>query len=618
MFSNRNIPIFTLLFLCCTFSFADDNNEGTQEIARKNILITKGYSTPNATTQSYSGDSVINIVPSADDMAKSLDQLIAENTPSFIHTNSGTTQHKSNNIHRGLSDAYTLYLLNGVPFPTSTTGSQEIPNIPMESIALVEVIRGAQSSLYGSNSLTGVINIVTKTGEIKESQRNISAGSNNTQRIGGVFANNIGKLQLMASLDADKSDGYNYVEESNNDFGYKTYSMNNYLAYVTESNRFSLSLNNARTTVEINDSLCQWNNITKKCDYEYGQINNYQETLQLTGKYIQRITQNLSSEFTLSRSRIDLEAEDYWSSDIDNYSTDETMAQLHLNNQWQQLIINLGGEFIHSQYKSNTNGDQRNQAATYIAMSHDIVDSVSISAGLRDDYYSDFGNALTYSAGLSLFNVASLSYKTSFSAPSYNDLYWPGSGNPDLAAEEGRIIELSLTHNINTKSAYIPLSLNVYTGSLSNKINWAETTEDSGIWSPFNIGKVSIKGVEAYMQYNASAFIYELTASYTESIDQSTREQLNNVPYWSASSSFQYNINGYIQPKIVYSYIGSRQSSSSSLKASHIVDFAINYQITAHVNGSFKINNMTDNKNKLYDGYNADGRTFMLTIGITL
>lgn len=605
MFTHRHTPIaLALLSLYSATTLANDTSE-TQE--RMDLLIVKGYSAPSATTQSYTGDTVINIVPSSNDINKSLDQLIAENSPGFVHTNSGTSKHNSNNYHRGLSDKYTLYLLNGVPFPTTTLGSQNIPDVPMESIALIEVIRGAQASLYGSSSLTGVINIVTKTGENTDAQLNISAGSHNSQRIGGVYADNVGKFQFMTSLEVDKSDGYDFIEASQDDFGYDTYSMNSYLAYVTEKNRFSLAINNGSSDLEIYESYPS-----------AGKAKTSQDTFQVTGKYIQLFNNHLSSELTLSKAQVDLEAGHHNSTDVDNYKTDDNLVQLHLNNEWEKLAINFGGEYSQSKYHSNENSADRDQTAFYLAFSADATDFLNVSGGVRNDHYSDFGDALTYSAGISLFETASLSYKTSFTAPSYNDLYWPGSGNPDLEAEEGEMLELSLTHNIETNNAHIPLKLNLYTGTLENKIEWAPIAEGSWDWSPFNIGEVEIKGVEAYMQYNASKFVFDIAASYSQSIDKSSNEQLDNVPEWSGSSSIQYNVTNSIQPKLTYSYIGERTASSGDLDEAHLLDFAITYQAFKHVSIGFNINNITDNDQQLYSGYNAEGRTYLFTIGANM
>ena len=611
MFILRHTPI--ALALLSLYSAQTLATETTQDDERMNVLISKGYSAPNATTQNYSGDTVIKIVPTSSDSNKPLDQLIAENSPGFVHTNSGTSKHNSNNYHRGLSDKYTLYLLNGVPFPTSTLGSQNVPDIPMESIELIEVIRGAQASLYGSSSLTGVINIITKTGETTDAQLNISTGSHNTNRIGGVYADNFGAFHVMTSLEVDKSDGYDFIEASEDDFGSQTYSMNSYGAYVTESSRFSLAINNARSDIEIYDTYNP-----KHFTNPPGKADSTQESYQFTGKYIQRLNQNITSEFTLSHANTDLESGHYNATNVDNYATQTNIGQLHINSQWENLSVNLGGELINSEYDSNENGAEREQKAIYLAMSSDITDDINISGGLRNDNYSDFGDALTYSAGISLFNTADLSYKTSFRAPSYNDLYWPGQGNPNLEAEEGEMLELSLTHNINTQSAHIPLKLNVYTGIVDNKIDWAPISPGSSIWLPFNIGEVELKGVEAYMQYNVANFIFDITGAYSESIDKSTNKQLKNVPEWSGSSSFQYNITNSIKPKFIYSYIGERMASSGKLDEVHLLDFAITYKMTKHFNVGFNINNITDNDQQLHDGYNADGRTYLLSVGANL
>jgi len=611
MFTSRRTPI--ALAMISLFSTQAIATENAQEKERMNLLISKGYSSPNATTQNYSGDTVIKIVPTSSDNNKALDQLIAENSPGFVHTNSGTSKHNSNNYHRGLSDKYTLYLLNGVAFPTSTLGSQNVPDIPMESIELIEVIRGAQASLYGSSSLTGVINIITKTGDTQDAQLNISAGSHNTGRIGGIYADNFGAFHVMTSLEMDKSDGYDFITESEDDFGYQTYSMNSYVAYVTETNRLSLAINNAHSDVEIYDTYNP-----KYFMNPPGKAENKQDTYQFTGKYIQRLNKNITSELTLSHANLELEAGHYNAPNVDSYATQENLAQLHINSQWQKLSVNFGGEFTQSAFDSNENNADRDQKALYLAASGDLTEYLNISAGLRNDDYSDFGNALTYSAGISLFNSASLSYKTSFTAPSYNDLYWPDTGNPDLEAEEGEILELALTHNINTETAFIPLKLNFYTGSLDNKIEWAPISEGSWVWSPFNIGEVDIKGVEAYAQYNASSYIFDISGSYSQSIDKSTDKQLNNVPEWAGSSSIQYNVTNSIKPKLIYSYIGERMASSGELDAVHLLDFAIDYKITKHFNVGFNINNITDNDKQLHDGYNADGRTYLLTVGANM
>jgi len=598
MLITRHTPIaLALLSLYSANVFANTSETTSNTDERINVLVVKGYTAPSATTQSYTSDTVINIVPTNSDINKTLDQVIAENTPGFVHANSGGPKHASANYHRGLSDEYTLYLLNGVAFPTSTLGSQSVPDIPMESIALIEVIRGAQASLYGSSSLTGVINIVTKTGDKKDAQVNISAGSHDSGRMGGVYANNINNVYFMTSLKVDKSDGYDIKDDGvDEEYGFETYSMNSYVAHVTENRRLSLAVNNG----------------TDELEYDSGGVaEQTTDTLQITAKYIQRINTNTTTELTLSAADIDADYDSpaYGTS---HYATSETLAQLHINNEWEKLAFNFGGEFIDSEFTENSTQKNREQSALYAAISGNFNEGVNLSTGLRYDHYSDFGDAFTYSVGLGLFNIAELSYRTSFSAPSYSDLYSSWGGNPDLESEEGEIVELALTHNIDTEHAYIPLKLSLYTGSIKNKIEWVSYT-------PYNVGEVSIHGVEAYMQYNMDRFTYDITGAYSQSIDESTNEQLDNVPKWSASSSIQYNMTDTITPKLIYSYLGGRTNSyNGDLDATHRLNFSMNYQITPHFNASFNIDNITDSDDQLYSGYNADGRTFLVSISAQL
>ncbi|HIP75781.1 MAG TPA: TonB-dependent receptor [Psychromonas hadalis] len=614
MFNPRHTPIaLALITLFSTPVFADTETETTQDTTPKNervnVLVTKGYSSPSATTENYSGDNVIKIIPSAADRNKSLDQLISEQSPGFVHTNSGTKKHNSTNYHRGLSDKYTLYLLNGVPFPTSTLGAQNIPDIPMESIALIEVINGAQASLYGSSSLTGIINIVTKTGSESDAQLNVSAGSHNTQRVGGVYAEKFGRIEFMTSFDADKSDGYDFIEASDDDFGYNTYSMSSYAAYVTKTNRLSFAINNSTSDIDIFD---------KPFGLPAGKINSKQDNLQLTGKYIQVYNPNVTSEFTLSHATVDLDSGHYNSSVVDTFKTDQNLAQLRFNTQWDLFSLNMGGEFSQSKFHSKSDKEIRDQHAVYAALNSDVTNYLTLSTGIRNDHYSDFGNALTYSAGASLFNTAHLSYRTSFTAPSYNDLYWPNLGNPDLKAEKGEIYELSFTHNISTVDAFIPMKLNFYTGELDDKINWAPVSSGSSIWKPSNVDLVKIKGVEAYVKYDTQQFVFDLSAAYSKSIDESTNNQLVNVPKWSGSSSIQYNLGYNLKPKFIYSYIGEREGKSDTLDEVHLLGFALDYQMTQYISFAFNVDNITNNENQLHEGYNADGRTFLLTVNASL
>lgn len=85
---------------------------------------------------------------------------------------------------RGTKTSYTVILINGVPVndPTGIGGAFDLRMLPIEQVERIEILKGAQSTLYGSDAIAGVINIITKKGEGKPASfyGGFSAGNYNT------------------------------------------------------------------------------------------------------------------------------------------------------------------------------------------------------------------------------------------------------------------------------------------------------------------------------------------------------------------------------------------------------------------------------------------------------
>ncbi|MEE4245805.1 MAG: TonB-dependent receptor [Kangiellaceae bacterium] len=97
-----------------------------------------------------------------------------------------------------------LFMINGHPLPERTFGSSHLEYMPLEGIERIEVIRGPASSLYGTNAMLGVVNIITK--QQGQSQLNSRVGSNGYLRTGySYFGENI-----SVSLSSQNYDGYRY------------------------------------------------------------------------------------------------------------------------------------------------------------------------------------------------------------------------------------------------------------------------------------------------------------------------------------------------------------------------------------------------------------------------
>ena len=118
---------------------------------------------------------------------------------------------------QGLDSQYTLILLDGVPLVGRSAGTLDLSRVTVNNIKQIEIVKGASSSLYGSEALGGVINIITEVPKNKK----FSGEFNN--RLGTFFTadNNLNfgfgikKLNINASINAFSSDGYDLEKTDN-------------------------------------------------------------------------------------------------------------------------------------------------------------------------------------------------------------------------------------------------------------------------------------------------------------------------------------------------------------------------------------------------------------------
>jgi len=121
--------------------------------------------------------------------------------------------------------------------------------------------------------------------------------------------------------------------------------------------------------------------------------------------------------------------------------------------------------------------------------------SVQVSA--RHDSNQQFGGYTTSGLGYgyALSDTARLtaSYGTAFKAPTFNNLYWPGSGNPALQPELSRTVEVGVAG----RGLLGKWSLNAYQTNGKNWISWVNT--GGWVWTPMNIDETRINGLEAQL-----------------------------------------------------------------------------------------------------------------------
>ncbi|MDE3036250.1 MAG: TonB-dependent receptor, partial [Nitrospirota bacterium] len=102
---------------------------------------------------------------------------------------------------RGGSDTQTLVLIDGAIVNSATLGSYDFANLTTDNIERIEILRGAQSMLWGSDAMGGVINIVTKKGAGPTTANAfVEYGSFNSIREGTQLAGKKGPVDFSMAL----------------------------------------------------------------------------------------------------------------------------------------------------------------------------------------------------------------------------------------------------------------------------------------------------------------------------------------------------------------------------------------------------------------------------------
>lgn len=118
---------------------------------------------------------------------KDISQILNEQAGIIINGATSNPGKDKSVFLRGTKTSYTVVLINGIPIndPTGIGGAFDLRMLPVEQIERIEILKGAQSTLYGSDAIAGVINIITKKGEGKPANfyGGLSAGNYNTIKV---------------------------------------------------------------------------------------------------------------------------------------------------------------------------------------------------------------------------------------------------------------------------------------------------------------------------------------------------------------------------------------------------------------------------------------------------
>tara|TARA_B100000579_G_C22836390_1_gene859047 strand:+ start:95 stop:1993 length:1899 start_codon:yes stop_codon:yes gene_type:complete len=593
---------------------------------------------PSKTNQSYStvGTSVtlIDRETISESAEFFLGDIINNNTTGMNYFRSGGFGTVSGIQLRGLPKRYSTVYIDGVKMsdPSSSDNSFYLSNIMASSVDRVEILRGSNSSIYGSGAIGGVINIITKKGKDREKKIKITSGSNGTENIDFSIENNHERYSYYFGINKFNTDGISAMNDEKSTNDNDSYDneglIANYSYLISENNFLEGSLRYSDSFLnydEVTSGRTDSNNSTKDDEISYNlkyinQIGNLKNSISYNYTEIERATKtftNTSKNYYGYRDSVNYFGE--YNFDLDN-----------------KIVFGLENEFDRAKFQKDWPTDylESDEAiySQYIDLQSRITNKVYSTFGLRRDDHTTAGSHNTGRATLAykIDNNTKIrsTYGTGLRYPTLYDYFYGTvvQNKEDLKPEKSKSIDFGLETKINKFNT--DLNISVY------KIEYEDALEgwQSNAWKVMNTSAIiESKGleIEALLQ-PSNNFNISLNYNYSDTYDGADCDDPNvgsgscideamvRVPRHAISSKIMYKTQKNIKNYFSLSYTdevrdygnGNNSFNDVILDDYFLADFKTTYKLFNTFDLYLKINNIFNNNYEKAFMYSSMGRTY--------
>ncbi len=523
-------------------------------------------------------------------------------------TNLGGPGQSTSVFMRGTESNHTLILVDGVRVGSATLGTTSFSSMSVGLIERIEVVKGPRGALWGSDAIGGVIQIFTKKLKSGEGYVSGSVGSHGFWKTEAAIGLGDESHSLTIAAAKEESDGINATDyagqEDEDGYERKSFSINGYSQLTDE---YSLNL------------VSRYEEGGSQYDNKYGgsdenEHKNY--SVKLGGAYN---SGKLLVETSIAKSQ---DQGGTFSGNAQPKVVSEITTKRDQFGLLGQYSLNAKTSFVsgfdwYEERVSNSTlayaQDKRIARALFVQARHQ-QDEFLFEGAVRKDDIQGLDKETTYnlSAGYQLNEdwLVSLSKGTGFKAPTFNDLYWPGAGNPTLKPEKVESIEILVRNQFENGS----VEVSIYDSEIENLIDWAP--DAGGIWHPENIDNATAKGVDLTVSLQAGGLSHLLAAGYVDTEDKSTGKQLRRRPKVTATYSLGYQLDE-LTANLVLDYRGKSEDSSDTLSSVLLTNLSLSYDITTELSVTGKVNNLFDKDYVVADHYLTDGVNYQLAATYT-
>jgi len=523
----------------------------------------------------------------------SVNDILSHSSSINIGSNGGHGQTKSIFL-RGTESNHTKVLINGVTLNPGTLGVASIQHISVDMIDRIEISKGSMSTLFGRDTIGGVINIITN----KNSNSNIiiGTGRDETNKIGISKSIAYGLHKLSINYMKINTDGYKAKVSSTKNHGYKNQNLNIDYEYNYNNNNIELNLYQSDGNTEYDSSGSNLNQDHKDYHVKISWGQNYDDS-------------NTKIIFIDKENKIDQKG----ASAIDYTHTKNNILTIE-KNYYDLLKTDTLFGFTYTdealyELSYGTAFRKSNDIKELYSQTEYFINNTLLNLGFRHINHSLYGDFLT--GNLNIGHLLNKNMKLiagigkSFRSPDGTDLFGY-DGNPNLKPEESITREISLKYKIDNTSSLITTYFNT---SISNLI------ESDGSQMQ-NINESKIHGVEVSYTSTYKKMNYALDYTYLKADDLTNNVKLSRRPENKLIGKLNYNID--MKNKISGSLVSSSKSDNSiydNHKLGGHTSFNLSYLYDNKDHTvQLKINNIFDKKYRKAHNYNSEGRSYYLTL----
>lgn len=552
---------------------------------------------------------------------------ILRGQPGVAMSNSGGPGRQTNLYLRGTNSNQVLFLIDGIKIGSATTGQTAFQNIPVDQIERMEVVRGPRSSLYGSEAAGGVIQVFTRRGGGPlQPHFSTTAGRYGTAGVSGGLSGGGERGRFNMSANFDRTQGFNScngrgfplfvgcaTDEPDHD-GYTNTGVSGSSGYDF-NDRVSLDLNFLYSESDV--------------EFDGAFTNESKNRQQVFGAKLRlRPLENWDVLFSAGRS---------WD-DEDNFKDGVFFSQFDTRRNtmtWQndvaigdQQIATLGVDYQQDVVTSTTDYsvDSRDDTGVF-GQYQGWFGPGTVKGSLRHDDNEQFGGfttgdlALGWEFSPALRLVAS--YGTAFTAPTFNDLYFPSDpffagGNPDLEPEQTRSAELAASGLVDALGNPLQWSVNIYQTDVDDLI-----ALQPPLFFAENIDSARIRGLETVLFGRFMDFDLAANLTLLDPRNESAGADDGNLLARRPEQTFRLDVDralGRFDVGGTLLAVGRRFDDAANnvrLDGYTLLDLRASYAFTDSLRLQGRLENAFDQDYETVAWYNQPDRAFYLTLRYT-